>query len=427
VLIGIFSVGLALDELFDRYGKASTTPLSEIQSFGQSMADFLNAAQSVDEITTKWPETSEYRITIEQKTELALPEFLYQQLISNQMLTLESEQGVSLHFYLSQHDEVLSIQTALEQNESDSGLSWILTILFYVATLLLVLLWLRPLLHRLRVLRRCTRAFGQGNLDSRIDVRGVTYIKDIEQDFNSMADRIQQLVDDNKLLTSAVSHDLRTPLARLRFGVDTLSDTSNPKSIAVYLKRINNDLNEMESLVESLLRYARLDNVIEGVEKQAIDVHSLLEECIAQHYDSDIKIQLIKKPSADESNLMVYGGIEHIATLLNNLISNALTYANGLLLIDIGREGEQIKVNFSDDGPGIPADLRGRVVKPFERGAVSAEAKAGFGLGLAVAARIAERHHGSLVIGQSSQLGGALISVTLAHYSGNSATECVVN
>jgi len=113
VLIGIFSIGLALDELFDRYGETATTPLTEIQSFGQSMADFLNAAQSVDEIGTKWPETSEYQITIEQEAELALPEFLYQQLVSDQMLALESEQGVSLHFYLSQHDVVLSIQTAL--------------------------------------------------------------------------------------------------------------------------------------------------------------------------------------------------------------------------------------------------------------------------------------------------------------------------
>jgi len=188
-----------------------------------------------------------------------------------------------------------------------------------------------------------------------------------------MADRIQQLVDDNKLLTSAVSHDLRTPLARLRFGVDTLSDTSNPKSTAMYLKRINNDLNEMESLVESLLRYARLDNVIEGVEKQ-----------------------------------------------------NALSYANSLLVIEIGQDGKHIAINFSDDGPGIPVELRGRVVKPFERGSVSAETKAGFGLGLAVAARIAERHHGSLVIGESTQLGGALISVRLAHHASNNAAESVV-
>jgi len=194
----------------------------------------------------------------------------------------------------------------------------------------------------------------------------------------------------------------------------------------MYLKRINNDLNEMESLVESLLRYARLDNVIEGVEKQAIDVHSLLEECIAQHYDSDLTIQLNKKPSADDSNLMVYGGIEHIATLLNNLISNALSYANSLLVIEIGQDGKHIAINFSDDGPGIPVELRGRVVKPFERGSVSAETKAGFGLGLAVAARIAERHHGSLVIGESTQLGGALISVRLAHHASNNAAESVV-
>jgi len=418
VLIGIFVIGVALDELFDRYREVPTTPLTEVQSLGQGLAGVLNASASTDQFVNSWPESNAYSIKLEQTTDLALPPLLLQQLKSSEVLALESEQGVSLHFYLSRHDQVLSIQTALSEGGGNAGLSWTLTIFFYIATLGLVLIWLRPLLRRLRLLRESTKAFGEGDLASRISARGVTYIRDIEQGFNRMADRIQQLVEDNKLLTSAVSHDLRTPLARLRFGIDTLADTTDTDTRAAYSKRINSDLDEMEALVESLLRYARLDNVMEGIEKQSINIEHLLEQCIAQHYDSDISIKLKYRSPADESKLIMLGGVEHVATLLNNLISNALTYAKSQLQIELYRENDQVVIRYCDDGPGIPEESRELVVKPFERGAAKENENSGFGLGLAVAARIAQHHNGDIAIADCEQLGGAQITVKLAMSNG---------
>jgi len=413
VLIGIFVVGVGLDELFDRYNTGSSTPLLEIQSFGRGLAAALDAKDSANEITAAWPPNSPYALSLDSISDLSLPPVLVQQLTTEGVLTLGSEHGVLLYFYLAQHGMVLSVQTMLMEEGGNSKLSWVLTIAFYAATLGLVLLWLRPLLHRHRILRQSAKAFGGGDLEARIDTRGVSYIQDIEKSFNTMADQIQQLVEDNKMLTSAVSHDLRTPLARLRFGIDTLSNTSVESSKALYLKRINNDLKEMESLVESLLRYAQLDNVLDGVVKQHIDVNNLLDQCIAQHYDQNISIQLDYQSTINGHNIIVFGGIEHIAMLINNLLSNALTHANSQLLVELCKQDNRVVISFCDDGPGIPLELRNHVLKPFERGEVSEDGRTGFGMGLAVALRIAQHHAGDIAIGKCEKLGGALVTATL--------------
>jgi len=416
VLLGVFVVGVALDALFDRYHPVSTTPLAEIRSIGQGLADVLDANESLEEIVDAWPENSPYDFKLENTADLVLPPLLTNELISKGVLTLGSDQGVSFHFYLTQHAKVLSIQSTLMEDGAKPKISWVLTILFYLATLILVVLWLRPLLQRHRLLRQSTKAFGEGDLSSRVETRGLTYIQDIEYSFNNMADRIQQLVEDNKMLTSAVSHDLRTPLARLRFGFDTLSQTSKETSKAVYLKRINNDLKEMESLVESLLRYARLDNVLEGVDKQVIAIQHLLEECVAQYYENEIDIRLESHSSSEADSLVVWGGIDHIAMLLNNLLSNALTHARSRLVIYLSVENSCVVIKFCDDGPGIPPESREQVMKPFERGKAVVNGDSGFGMGLAIAARIAQHHGGGIVIGECEQLGGALVTVTLTRW-----------
>ncbi|MFK7892445.1 MAG: ATP-binding protein, partial [Granulosicoccus sp.] len=261
------------------------------------------------------------------------------------------------------------------------------------------------------LLRNTTQAFGAGQLDRRVKTTGVTYINDIEKDFNRMADQIQQLIEDNKLLTSAVSHDLRTPLARLRFGIDTLAETSSDEAREQYISRVNKDLNEMETLVNSLLTYARLDNVMAGIVKQPVSIRNLVDECISQHCDTDISIVIDHSNISRDELLTVNGCIGHLATLINNLIQNALRYANHQIVLDMKHSDEKVILSICDDGPGIPVDSRELVMKPFERG--STHQKDGYGLGLAVAVRIAKYHGGYIDIDECERLGGALINVHL--------------
>lgn len=411
IVVAIFGVGYLLDAVFERYSSKTSDSYSQISAFGEGFADMLNNTTEPEVAISKWPTETAYSVSLVDKKNLPLPPSLQADFESGDPLILESEHGVSIHYILPNHDRVLSIQNDQLHEHSENGLSWLFTSVFYLGTLGVVLLWLKPLLNRLRLLRQSTKSFGAGNLESRVSTRGVSYIQDIEKDFNRMADRIQQLIEDNKLLTSAVSHDLRTPLARLRFGVDTLRDTTSLEGREQYMQRINTDLNEMESLVNSLLQYARLDNVMEGVQAQSVSLRNLINECISQFYDNDVLIDINDKQLDTNDSLIVNGRIEHLATMLNNLLQNAVKHANEHVLLEMRRDKEAIVIAISDDGPGIPVEEQELLMKPFQRGENASNS--GYGLGLAVAERIAKHHKASISIDRCATLGGARLTITL--------------
>jgi len=227
VVIAIFGFGYLLDAVFERYEDENTDPVVDITAFGKGLADALERSKSPDAIVSQWPGMENYRINLIDLDELVLPQPLQADFLSGKSLVLESEQGMSLHYRLNSHNKVLMLHSDLIASDKKTNLSWVFTSLFYLGTLTVILLWLYPLLKRLQVLRHFTNAFGAGELDRRVSMVGASYIQDIENDFNRMADQIQQLIEDNKLLTSAVSHDLRTPLTRLRLGVDTLTESAS--------------------------------------------------------------------------------------------------------------------------------------------------------------------------------------------------------
>ncbi len=412
VLVSIFGLGVALDILFERYSSAPQDELTDVKSLTSGFATVLNQSDNPADELDSWPEQNQYQASVEALENLSFPQPLYVQLKSGEPLILESENSVSIYYFLPSHEQVLIIDTPIIPDAGQTPMAILFTSLFYLGTLLLVLMWLKPLLSRLNLLRKTTRAFGAGSLSSRVPEQGVSYIRDIESDFNSMADRIQQLINDNKLLTSAVSHDLRTPLARLRFGVDTLAESTDPEARNQYHRRISNDLSEMENQVNALLRYARLDNVLSDVEKQPVSLRQLLQECTAQYYDSNIIIKIDDSALKTDDTLTITGCIEHLATMLNNLIQNATDHAGSKLIIELKNTGKHISVTFNDDGPGIDEHQRSTVLKPFQRG--TENANSGYGLGLAVVERIARHHNAAVEINSAKSLGGASVAIVFS-------------
>lgn len=408
VIIAIFGVGLLLDAMFERYSSKPMDSVAQVSSFGRGLAIMLDSAPHPEGLIDHWPVASDYRVSFIDRQELPLPEPLRPAFEDGEPLVLESERGMTIYYFLSTSQKVISVSSDQWPKEPSDGLAWVFTSVFYIGTLGAVLLWLKPLLHRLRLLAHSTKSFGEGDLKSRVNSQGVSYIKDIETDFNRMADQIQQLIEDNKLLTSAVSHDLRTPLARLRFGIDTLTEKATVQDRR-YLDRIHRDLREMESLVDSHLQFARLDNVMDGVEKQHLSLRDLLTECVAQFYDDEVEMQLIEDNLSANDRLDTFGCIEHLATLFNNILQNAVKHARQKVTVRMSLKGGAKEITISDDGPGIPEDQRDWVIKPFERGA--AGANQGYGLGLAVAFRIAKHHGATISIDRSESLGGAQLHI----------------
>ena len=407
VVVSLFGLGWALDALFARFNTADKE-LEVIIAIGENTAVTLNSMSDLAAMNEIVPDTSELSVVTELSDvdEFPMPDTFIQRLIAGEPIVLESDAGLSVHYYLAKHNMVYSIGNIQLSQSSNSLIKILFTSAFYIGTLALVLVWLRPLLRRLSVLRRAAIEYGKGNLNSRVQTTGVSYIADIEKEFNRMAARIQNLIEDNKLLTSSVSHDLRTPLARLRFGVDTLATTKNAEAKDEYLNRISTDLDDMEQQIDSLLRYAGMDNVMDGVEKAPLSLAAISQQCISQYTGERISVTFIA--GSGDIDVLVPGANEHIASLINNLLQNAINHANSKVEVSVTSTNDTVSLVVSDDGPGIESERATQFFKPFQRGPESA----GYGLGLAIVARIALHHRAFIEVGRCEKLGGAVFTVS---------------
>jgi two-component system OmpR family sensor kinase len=407
VIASIFGLGWALDHLFYQYSSdIALDELSIHQRLGQQLAHTLDNQSSPHAFIEQWPAHGPYTLALQQSSALPLPPELAQKFQRGEPLALESHQQLDIHYYLPQQQLVLSVTPQQHPGRRVSGMQAGFTALFYLGMFALTLLWLYPLISRLIQLRRVANRFGGGDLSARLQPARLSYISDIETEFNRMAARIQTLIEDNKLLSSAVSHDLRTPLARLRFGIDTLSDTDNPQAKEKYLTRISSDLDEMERLVESLLRFARLDHTLSNTAREPLDLAALAAECLRQYHDEAIAIDYRATPHL----AAIDGSSEYLAMVLNNLLQNALRYATGQIHVSLQQREQQVVLQISDDGPGVAAEHRDNVLKPFNRGGATTAAD-GYGLGLAIVHRIAEWHHATLQLDSCPTLGGARFTI----------------
>lgn len=347
-------------------------------------------------------------LSVQSLQEINLPDSLQQSLLSQQFLMLQSDGEITYVYPINSDQQVLLITRATKLVESTQILQLLFTLLFYLCIALVLFVWSRPLIKRLVALRQTTRAFGEGDLQQRIETGSSLYISDIEKEFNHMADRIETLVADNKLLSNAVSHDLKTPLARLRFGIDVLQDTSNEQQRQKYLQKISRDLQEMEALVDTLLCYARLDQAKLQLERDHIDLVAFINELTA--IPSTDKHHIHWSPPAEPH--YVEGDRRYLSLLINNLIANACQHARHAISIKLHQIGHTTKLLVEDDGPGIPLSQRQAVLKPFVRGE-QARSTPGHGMGLAIVNRITQWHCWSLTIGDSKSLGGAQVEVTI--------------
>jgi signal transduction histidine kinase len=213
----------------------------------------------------------------------------------------------------------LNIQQQYKQ-EGNLTLQVALTTVFYAGILLCVFIWLYPLIKRLRLLRSTAQNFGEGDFSERIHISSTSYIVDIENEFNRMAEKIETLVEDNKLLSNAVSHDLRTPLARLRFGIEALSETNKPETKEKYIQHLSQDIQEMENLVGVLLNYARLEQKMIKVERLPLSLNALIETSLHNLISSESSDISVDITGLCKFQIMVDGDENYLSMLINNLL-----------------------------------------------------------------------------------------------------------
>lgn len=406
----MLGIGAALDNFFYQYQinpSHETDELSAYRKVGKSLAATLDRQENPQQFIDSWQKETDLSVTLIHLEDFFLPDPLKVTFHAGEPIEFETDENISIHFIVPSHKKVLifSIPPIVKES-NNSVLKLLLTSIFYLGILLVVLIWLYPLIRQLRQLRLTTKSFGEGQLHQRVNVNSTSYIASIESEFNRMAEQIETLISDNKLLSDAVAHDLRTPLARLRFGIEMLQETEKPEAREKYQHRLCRDIDEMERLINVLLNYARIEQSMMAVEQQSINLSELISQCVgvAKYGNKIINWHA-------QGDLMVIGDANYLSMLINNLIGNALQYAESEITITVAKSGTKLEFIISDDGPGIAKEKRSELFKPFIRGEHSHE-NPGYGMGLAIVARIAKLHNATLTIADSAELGGAEFSLT---------------
>jgi signal transduction histidine kinase len=275
-----------------------------------------------------------------------------------------------------------------------------LTLMFAVVSVTLLSLWAaRALTAPLSSFAKAAEDFSLNGAAAPLPERGPEEIRSVAKALNRMRERITTLIDDRTKMLAAISHDLRTPITRMRLRAEFIEDEA-------HRSRMLRDLEQMRSMLEAVLSFLRNDRKLESM--TLVDIASTL--------------QLVTDQFADMGHKVAYDGPEHaMATVrpddlhrsVTNLVENAVRYgAEATIRLRVSPETATIEVE--DDGPGISDARKEVMLEPFVRGddARNMDEAAGFGLGLSIARTIAIAHHGALSL-NDRQPHGLIVRIQL--------------
>ncbi|WP_174876022.1 two-component system sensor histidine kinase RstB [Vogesella oryzae] len=266
-----------------------------------------------------------------------------------------------------------------------------------------VLLWMRPHWNELMQLERSAKQLSEGEFSARVQLAPSSGLQPLAQGFNHMASNVERLLESKQALINAVAHELRTPLARLRYRLALLDiDAANPAQAG-----IERDLNSVGAMIDELLLHARLSRPDLPLQLQELQPQAWLQQRLDDISELNPQLHFtlqIEQPSISGDSVL-------LARAMDNLIGNASRYANQQLLIKLYAIDDWQYFRVEDDGPGIPEEDRQRVLEPFVRLDPSRDrAEGGHGLGLAIVQQIMLAHQGRVEI-DASPLGGAAFTL----------------
>ena len=264
---------------------------------------------------------------------------------------------------------------------------------------LIAFIYLRNQLRPITRLAQAAEAFGKGRTVT-YRPSGAVEVRAAGNAFLDMRNRIERQIEQRTLMLSGVSHDLRTPLTRLKLGLSMLDDAD-----AADLKR---DVDEMQSMLDEFLNFAR---GISEAEPEPVDPAELLRDLVEDFARAGKAVSLV----AVEGRGTILLRRLAMRRAVENLITNAVRYGSRAEVSMMLTE-KSLRIRVEDDGPGIPPAQRSEAVKPFTRldAARNQNKGSGVGLGLAIATDIARAHGGVLRLGQSERLGGLQADIVIA-------------
>lgn len=279
----------------------------------------------------------------------------------------------------------------------------LLVLMLFTSILMTVIayLFLRNQLRPVKRMAQAAEAFGRGQT---VPFRptGATEVRQAGAAFLEMRSRLERYIEQRTLMLSGVSHDIRTPLTRMRLSLSLLAP--GPERDA-----LERDVADMEAMVEAFLDFARTES---GDEVRPTNPIGLAQRVVerARRGGLDVSIGLLSEATSD-----VHLRPTAIERALENLIVNGVRYGSHAEL-SLALTPRTLRFRVEDDGPGIPPSDRAEALKPFTRldDARNQDAGSGVGLGLAIAADVARQHGGTLTLGTSDRLGGLAVDLIIA-------------
>lgn len=425
IVVASVGSGLLLDKLYSElYSSEPDTKglkQSQLDVIGAQLSATIRKLDDKEEFIQLWQaENSSLSLEIITRDDIRIPEELLQKLENTGHIILSSSANLSYYSFLKEDDSYLVIRSPLAGNNQPNWLPILFTFIFYALLMLIVFTWLFPLIRRLQTIQLSAKKLGEGDLSARITPSIISHIKDIELEFNRMAQRIEELVSDISLLSSAISHEMRAPLAKLQFGLDALREEDDEETRRIYQDRLDKVIADMTHLIDTLLKYARLDKNIAQLPKDEVDLLAMCAKLITSvtQGESAEGVSSFAKTgitiNAKDPFYIVKGDVFYLNLLIENLLANAVKYGRDKIIVSLDQHENQIFLAVEDSGPGIAENFKKNIFKPFIRGEeTKSESEAqrtsqkGYGLGMALVKRIADLHNVEIEITQSETLGGA--------------------
>jgi signal transduction histidine kinase len=300
----------------------------------------------------------------------------------------------------------LVISSTLPGPDALRGTEFLIAFVLMTVLAAAMTIWaVRRLTAPVRTLAAAAEALGRDVNAPPLPEDGPSEIAAAAAAFNTMAGRIRRFVEDRTLLLTAIGHDLRTPITRMRLRAEFMEDDEQ-------LAKMLRDLDEMEAMVSATIAFGRIASPNEPV--SPIDLAELLRTVLDEAGDAAPEI-------ADK---LSYDGPDHwtvrvrpqaFKRALTNLVGNAIKYGDSayVRLVLPNRPGSNLRIEVADNGPGIPPEDMERVMQPFQRLETSRNRETGgVGLGLPIARDIARAHGGDLTLANRPE-GGARVTLTL--------------
>ena len=264
-----------------------------------------------------------------------------------------------------------------------------------IALIVIALIFLKNQTRPLVKLAKAAEKFGKGDYVNDFRPSGAQEIRKAAYEFDRMAKRINRHLNQRSEMLSGISHDLRTPLTRLKLQLAMISQ----KDLSANMSK---DIDEMEKMLNDYLQFAKTQSQEETIE---VNLTKLFDELNNDFNDSHLKI-------ISEENIILKARPTALKRSFENVINNGLTYGKKVS-VKIQKSSNRVIILIEDDGPGIPSDQYKNVFKPFFRLDKSRSLnQSGVGLGLAIVEDVINSHGGSIQLGKS-KLNGLQVKISL--------------